>query len=178
VRGHCRILPTLDHACLASEPAIIDHVRSLLSRPAGLTLISGQSYYARHFLLSAIGNSFSQQDANHRPIAGLICKPPGRLVPLNRAFYLASDLSSEMALRKVNHLWPKIRDAAPMLLLDGVWLRAPHKRAEILKLSLARHVVLADEFGPGEPPVLKGTQFTLLEVDGSPGSTLQIKIRS
>ena len=178
MRGHCRILPTLDYVSFASEPAIVDHVRSLLNRPAGLIVITGQSDYARHFLLSAIGNSFSQQDAKHRPIAGLICKPPGRLVPLNRAFYLAADLSSEMALRKVNHLWPKIRDAAPMLLLDGVWLRAPHKRAEILKLSLARHVVLADEFGPGEPPVLKGTQFTLLEVDGSPGSTLQIKIRS
>ena len=177
VQSQCRMLPTLEHPSLAHEPAIIDHLRSLVSRPVGLTLISGPSDYARHFLLSAFGDGFSRHDEEHRPVTGLICKSPGRLVPLHGAFYLATDLNPKMVLWQVNHLWPSIRNAAtPMVLLDGVWGGAPRKRADILKLALSKHVVLADDFDQTEPMGVKGTLLTRLKVSGSPASALQVQI--
>jgi len=177
IQSQCRILPTLDHPSLAHEPAMTDHLRSLLRRPVGLTLISGPSDYARHFLLSAFGHGFCRHDEEHRPVTGLICKSPGRLVPLHGAFYLATDLNPKVVLWQVNHLWPSIRNAATsMVLLDGVLGGAPHKRADILKLALSKHVVLADDFGQTDPLGVKGTLLTRLEVSGSPASALQVQI--
>ena len=178
VQKFCRTLPSLEHAALAHEPAIVDHLRTLLSRPAGLTLISGFSDYARHFLLCALAHSFSRHDAMHRPIAGLICKSPGRLVPLDEVFYLATDSSQESVIQHVHRLWPKIRDAdTPMVVLDGVWLRVPAKRLDILKLALSKHVLLADEFSQGESPSTKENLLYRLQVSGSPATALNVQIR-
>jgi hypothetical protein len=175
---YCRTLPTFDHASLAHEPAVVEQLRALLSRPAALTLISGPSAHARHFLLSTLGHGFSRQDDEHRTIAGLICKSPGRLVPLDGVFYLAAEANPEIVLQRINRLWPQIRDAdAPMVVLDGVWLRAPNKRTDILRLAASRHVVVADEFSDSRPPGVKASLLHRLEVSGSPETALKIQIR-
>ena len=178
IDNHCRTFPTLEHASLAHEPAIVDHLRALLGLSAGLTLIASSSEYARHFLLSSFGHSFCRLDPEHRTVAGMVCKSPGHLVPCCGVFYLAGEMTPKMLLHHVNRLWPDIRDAAtPLVLLDGVWNRVPNKRADIVKLAQSKHVVLADEIAQDESSGLKGSLLTRLEVSGSPASTLHVHIR-
>jgi len=178
LKRRCRIHPTLEHPALAHEPTVIEHLRFLLQATSGLTVIDGRSESARSFVLGALGHSFPRQDPRHRPVAGISCMPCGKFVAIEGVKYFRAGLSQARMRQLIDELWPLICSAnTSMVLLDGVWSLAPGRHAAILTLARSRHVVLADQFKPGELANCGSQQMHHLLVSGTVGESLRVEVR-
>lgn len=174
----CRVHLTLEHPALAHEPTVIEHLRFLLREASGLTVIAGRSESARSFVLSALGHSYPRQDPRHRPVAGISCMPCGKFVLVEGVHYLRAGLSPARMRHHVEELWSPTSSAdTSMILLDGVWSLAPGRQAAILALARSRHVVLADQFKPGELANRENLPIHHLLVAGAVGESLRVEVR-
>lgn len=140
----CRLYPTLRHRNLAHDPLAVSSLDKLLRQASGLTVIEGDSDHRRTFLLTALGHSYPAPEGSPGT-AGLDIHEPNSFVPVLGVTYFPNPLHAAELLRQINQAWPAVLSAnAHLVLLNGVWTRAPKLQPDILELAHGRHVILAD----------------------------------
>ncbi len=143
----CRDLPTLDHPRLRHNPITVTALKTLLSQPSGLTLITGGTAHQRTFLLTAFGHSFRRADRLHRGPVGIDLHQPDWFVPVESLTYISATKHPPAELvHTVGAVWSTLRSSAsPLVLLNDVWAAAPRLHNELLTLAVTRHVISADQ---------------------------------
>lgn len=155
IDAHCRVCPTLDHRRLFYPKGMREKVLKLAKKPAGLTVIKGGTDSLRSFMVTALGHAFVAHSG--RRIAGLDIHRPILLVPVSGVFHLDQTLDPDQIRRAAIKFMPRLMvSKSPQVLLNGVWSRLPEARADILRLSEHKHVVIADKadtslIAPGGP---------------------------
>lgn len=149
----CREHPTLRHRRLAHDFLAVSNLSALLRQPAGLTVIQGGHDHHRTFLLSALGHSFDELGPSGAIVAGLDVHRPDTFVPVVGLSYLHHPLCPTETMRQILQTWPTVRVAKGLVLLNGVWSKAPGLQPQILDLARRAHVIVADQviFAPKQP---------------------------
>src|SRR5579859_1985778 len=96
---HLRTYPTLRSPDLAHDPAMIDRLRTLLSRRTGLIFIVGGNSSQRTLLIGVLGNSYLKEGNGRRSLAGWDVHEPSWFVPLPGVLYLPHSMKEPPNLR-------------------------------------------------------------------------------
>lgn len=145
IEEHCRILPSLAHPRLVQHSATKSYLLRLLRKRAGITLIRGGTESSRQFLVTAFAAADLQRNA-----IGIDLRRPDEYVPAEGMSYIDGSRGLEHVRLCISKIWPGvITTKAPLALFNLLWSSLPDLRADILRLTRNRHVVLADEELPG-----------------------------
>jgi hypothetical protein len=141
----CRPYPTLRHRRLAHDFVVVSNLAALLRQASGLTAIQGSQDHLRTFLLTALGHSFPEFGASGAPVAGLDVHRPDFFVPVVGLVYLNGPLTPTETARQILRAWPTVRSATDgLVLLNGIWSKAPELQPQIVDLAHRAHVIVAD----------------------------------
>jgi hypothetical protein len=163
----CRTLPTLDDPRFVGTPGDLLLLLKLLRHRQGLTVITGPDDGERTCLLTAIGHSYCQSFAHRQWPTGIDLHFPTRFVPVPAVRYLAETTATDQVRKLTLEVWPKIvTSKASLLLFNRVWSKVPAVRADLLRSTRFKHVVLADEIMP-DLQTLQDDVSRLLHVDVS-----------
>ena len=66
-------------------------------------------------------------------------------MPVIGLSYIDHPLCPAETARKILQTWPTIRGAKSLVLLNGVWVRAPELQTQVLDLARRTHVIVADQ---------------------------------
>jgi hypothetical protein len=158
----CRLYPTLHHRRLAHDFVAVSSLAALLRQPCGLTAVQGGLDHARTFLLTAMGHSFHEFGPSGALVAGIDSHRPDTFVPVGGLSYLNNPLTPTEIARQTLQAWPTVRSATDgLVLLNGVWSKAPELQPQIADLARRAHVVVPDPaifplkslFKPPPPPL-------------------------
>jgi hypothetical protein len=172
----CRDRPSLRHPRLAHDANGIARLHAVLSKPNGITVITGPGSAAT-FVLTAFGIEFRRQDRSHRAVAGLSVHPPHTTIPVPGVHYLPPLTSRQEQLRLVREIWPLLDQSdAPVVLLDAV----PDLVTEVLALARRKHVIMSLAQVPEWPPSRRFPAETAHHVTVStsphPSAPIEVKV--
>lgn len=143
LRSHCRMLPLLSDSILVGQTA---ELRKLLNKPAGCTIIVGQSDKARAFVLTGFGHSWRQLHAGEDVPTGIDVQRPLEFVPIEGMRYIDDRLDRDEIRELVLSAWPKLATSRTRLLLGNqLWSLVPEVRSDLLRVARYRHVILAEK---------------------------------
>lgn len=147
VESHCRPLPLLSDANLVGET---DMLRKLLTQPAGLTVIAGNTHRARTCVLTAFGHSWRRVQGQRSHPVGIAIHRPNEFVPLQGLRYIDERLTRCEVRDLVLSIWHRIMTSRTELLLaNRLWSAVPEVRNDLLRAAKQRHVVLAEASAAG-----------------------------
>lgn len=169
IEGHCRVFPSLTQPRLAHSPARSAKLFALLTKKAGLSIVTGGTEAGRIFLVTAFANTFTDVDEKHRSAGGIDLHFPSDVVPIGSIFYIDSARGLDHIRQVTRKIWPRLLTSrAPLLLFNRVWSSVPEVRNDVLRLSQYKHIILADEEMPSAADLKKTRESVhLLTVSGS-----------
>ena len=176
----CRSDPRLNHPRLQCDRTVISSLKTIITRPAGLTCITGESDEAKTFVMSALGHSFLFLTDRPRRVCGVDSHEPDWFVPVPGLHYCQNEDRPDRLREAVSRVWPEIEKGRHrLILLNGVWEANPGLHRAIIKLANRNPVIVAVTKGI-EAKLLKNTQFpshviTVTE-DAKAGRTIRVEI--
>jgi hypothetical protein len=145
---HCRVNPTLRHPRLAHAKSNGTKLSRLLNHDPGLTIITGGTDPMRTFVFTALGNACPVTHEGKPASTGIDIHRPRTFVPLLSLKYIDETLTRDRIRQLVLNVWPRVLTSGNLLLCNGVWSSVPETRADILRVTKLRHVILAEKWNP------------------------------
>ena len=146
IEAHCRMLPSLEHPCVAFAPAKIGKLWELLNQKIGLTIVAGGTEASRTFLITALGHHAYRRAAGKRELpVGIDMHVPANFVPIESLSYIDGANGQKQARQAILKLWPRILSSSGRLLIcNGLWSAVPEVRQGILRCAQQNHMLLAE----------------------------------
>ncbi len=137
LQDHLRSLPCFADPRLSHDRAQIAHLRAVLEKPRGTTLVLGANDEARTTVVTALARE------SKGAMQGLDLHPPEWFVQAEGIRYQVRSLPPTQVCQWVCENWEVTK--APSVLFNGLWaLLPPAIREKVVKLGLSHHLLIAD----------------------------------
>jgi len=159
VEAHCRAKPRLSESIVNR-----DVVNQLVEKPAGLTIVTGGSDWARTRIVTALGHDWSSLHWRRTPPTGIDLHRPTDFVPVPMVRYLDPAIKRDQIRTLSLSVLPRlVTSRSRLLLFNGVWSRVPEIHQNLLRSAAIKHIVLAEAIVP-PPQELATTSALAIDV--------------
>jgi hypothetical protein len=173
-----RCYPTLEHPRISHDSVKLSQLKTILSRPTGLTLVDGEGERLITFLITALGHSCQFLSTERRKVLGLDSHAPDWFVPVPGVTYLDNILQTQKLRQEFAKAWPQITSSkGALVILNGPWAQLPGINEKALALAQNCHIVITQKppLQPAHKPSIPPTCFINVAEDKS--KQLQIGIQ-
>lgn len=172
-----RMFPRLEHPWLAHDPAAISHMRTILSRPSGLTVIRGDQESWVTFTITAMGHASAILEPG-RCIVGLDIHAPDWFVPVPGVMYLENQLNPERVRKELDLFWSKVASSrGSLVIMNGTLPLGSVSNPATRALVSHSQLVLAERVQPKSPPELVPAPANIVTVSSSRTNPERLALR-